>query len=1615
MKVLIFFIISISFLNYIICEECPRDKPIFKNNECLVTYCFPKEFENKTCVISNQLLKIQWMNNFHIFGDRYITHICPISNIKGDLFLMSQSLAFGDGNKYLYGFSSNGDGLFYDKVNKYHYSFTKIDFQSRTYPEIFKYVENNNKGYLLSTTYESQMYLIDYINKNYTELRVNLLSQYSDTIFKLKDYEEEYFTDFIYCDKQYNYNECWINLRIFKFNLLKIEIILDSPDKINVSSKNKIQCFQTDKNYILCIYTSEEISNNTKLYNHTLSIFNSKNLNIEYNETIEKNFDVDCSFDYSLQLKENVFIIGYSYPNNRNIIKLMIKKLDINNNNFYFENYISLVDYININEDNNYIIRNGTAKRNSMVKISDNKFSILLNGYTDETLFSYGNKQLIIIICTIYNEHQNIIIRYYSINFNLYGRKLIDDLKGYNLNGFFGVLLETSLNDLNQAVFMTFGYVNATYDETTVDEKLKLNNTESVIKISEYITEIENNLFGYEFIGVQIKDMPSEEDAGYFINNITKKKIENNEIVEINTIIKFILSDKYKSNNYSIILVGMVKEPDYETLNTFSEKVEKYPINSVEDEKNYYIPKILMGKQINYTFSLSCYNSCLSCREASINPQNQKCTKCRPNYYFQINTSNCFSELEGYYLDQNSNKLLPCYSTCRTCSKKGENAKKMNCDSCVQNYKYYEKSQNCLRCPKYVNFEQNDCLDEIPEGYFVDNDYFGTLGKCHENCKTCDDYSSYWEMNCIECKYYNPKYVPIYKGDCPSEDYFDWEEEDYGEEEYLGGECPREKPILKNKKECSDDYCSDYEFKNKNCIIANLIIKEQWLNKFHNFGDYDISYISTDIGLNNEIFLFAQSQKKGNKENYLYAFDSNGEGLFFNKSNNLNYSFKKLSYNYDSNYYIDSIKYVKDLNNNNEYLMSTQYDEKMIIFNISQDNPNSKELIFNSYAYSSDSIFQIDDDTYTYFTDFVSCKYDDPSDNCYINMRKFNIQNMDINIINEVQGNYTISSKNKLTCLFSEYDYIQCTYTTQEKEKSNYIYNHVLGFYDEETFELDKTFILKENFYIDACFDSMISLKENENVYVIAYSSSANVITVLIKKIGYNVDFSEIIIDDYIKEIPFININENNLYILKGAKSDRNSLFKLDDNKFAIIANTFKNAYSNSHANGIVIFIFKLYNNNKNINIRHYTINFKLYNTYIEGDIRPYLLNGFFGIAIELTSPLERTLSKASFFTFGYVNSTNVEIDENFIVKGSHESKILKINEYITGIENNIFGYKFLGVKIYELPDENKSGYFINVKNESKIKVDDIIDINTELKFIVLENLEENIYHIIFGGIVKEADYNITNKYAVQLETYPKNSAISEESFYNPKVIAGKKMKYSFKIQGINNCFKNCKTCTDFSMNEEDQKCIECKNGYYFKEGTKNCFDKIADHYYFNEETKQFSLCYKDCLSCETKEINSTHMNCLSCENNLNYYIKSTNCLKCDYYINYLQTECIKVIPDGYYLSDKNLGIIEKCHDLCKSCNKKSEIINNEIHMNCLSCLYNNKNFNPKYEGDCPNEDNNNNSFMWIVPFVVFILILFVLVIIYIIYKRKKKQFNDDDYNNLKGTNISMEEEIGIN
>ena len=103
----------------------------------------------------------------------------------------------------------------------------------------------------------------------------------------------------------------------------------------------------------------------------------------------------------------------------------------------------------------------------------------------------------------------------------------------------------------------------------------------------------------------------------------------------------------------------------------------------------------------------------------------------------------------------------------------------------------------------------------------------------------------------------------------------------------------------------------------------------------------------------------------------------------------------------------------------------------------------------------------------------------------------------------------------------------------------------------------------------------------------------------------------------------------------------------------------------------IVIFILNIHAPNTKISIRHYTIDFSIYNSFVSGKIIGYNLNGFFWALIEMTFPGDKELKRASFSTFGYVNSTIDinSIEGNILIPKKEKIKLIR---YFGSIENNL-------------------------------------------------------------------------------------------------------------------------------------------------------------------------------------------------------------------------------------------------------------------------------------------------------------------------------------------------------
>ena len=94
----------------------------------------------------------------------------------------------------------------------------------------------------------------------------------------------------------------------------------------------------------------------------------------------------------------------------------------------------------------------------------------------------------------------------------------------------------------------------------------------------------------------------------------------------------------------------------------------------------------------------------------------------------------CNNSLYGYEYNNT------CYTTC---------PKKTNVVQNISNYLC--EYLNCENLGKFYNYDQNNCINEIPDGYFLNDTKYNTTDKCHSYCKTCDEKETSLNTNCKSC------------------------------------------------------------------------------------------------------------------------------------------------------------------------------------------------------------------------------------------------------------------------------------------------------------------------------------------------------------------------------------------------------------------------------------------------------------------------------------------------------------------------------------------------------------------------------------------------------------------------------------------------------------------------------------------------------------------------------------------------------------------------------------------------------------------------------------------------------------------------------------------------
>ena len=388
-KVLLF-----ALLFTIIYNECDRSVPIkISNGSCVLTFCTVEEFNNKECIIDNQIVKTQYLNNIIILYEYgSLTEYSDIPKIditkysNGDIVLLSISsqerkfFGFKKNGGYLYGndeinFSINSFKIIIDEEFFDSFSDTKL-FISRD--------ANNNDEYLLSSNNKFYDYFFEIYNLDST----TITRQYYKDLFKKSDVgfnENESFYSYQGMatiieisedEKKYiifgslfstDMFASSLYFILYKINIqndnnnLAINIIAHSTNEFLVTTYFvDVNCYNIEDPSIICFLYNDDYKMEIIAFNYSLSA-----------EKIQEiNYDNILSYLFKcIHIKNNIgAFIFLTYDNSNDYLNIMFQ--DYNKASNSFSGYLTEVKYPIISYDTNY--------KNNFIKLYENKICFIL-------------------------------------------------------------------------------------------------------------------------------------------------------------------------------------------------------------------------------------------------------------------------------------------------------------------------------------------------------------------------------------------------------------------------------------------------------------------------------------------------------------------------------------------------------------------------------------------------------------------------------------------------------------------------------------------------------------------------------------------------------------------------------------------------------------------------------------------------------------------------------------------------------------------------------------------------------------------------------------------------------------------------------------------------------------------------------------------------------------------------------------------------------------------------------------------------------------------------------------------------------------------------------------
>ena len=604
-------------------------------------------------------------------------------------------------------------------------------------------------------------------------------------------------------------------------------------------------------------------------------------------------------------------------------------------------------------------------------------------------------------------------------------------------------------------------------------------------------------------------------------------------------------------------------------------------------------------------------------------------------------------------------------------------------------------------------------------------------------------------------------------------------------------DCPIINPFKINGGECTTGGCSQSLIDSGECTIENDIIEKQWFTCVSKYSDVSIHYSTLGITSNGDIVCISSVYFSTPCESYtyyLYGIKKNGRPLFL-KNNEETYFTSYTSNAMRNEGNIFSIK-LNTTNEDKEYIVAyANNNANFELYDSNDINYASRieaKTFFNTkrnyFQYSS--IFELKNKPKTYIIGSVG--QDSGWNNIFL-LTKCIFYNKDISLYppdRQYQSDSIGNEVNTACCFESENSYIFCFYLKDESNLKINIYNYDLS--EEKSTLIPITCFTKDMFYRCVHFIG--------NSGAFAYIDSDNNFAILFKEYKSG----EII--DYFNTKNKITINNNGFY----NKTKLADMIKLKDKKIGLA--TIKSDKTE--------FNFYIINNyvDEKIKIRHYNIKVQnLYRFNIKDEMRLNLYNDLVSMAFcSLASGSSTTF--AFIMVFGYPNSSDFTYD----ISGDliqFQNPIIKLYQKCF-IENNIFGFFFVGIKIYNFTDGLK---LIDSENQKEIKKGDIISNNTDIELILTNEINiQSSGRIEYSMTVMEPDYETYNSFTIDINnTYCGENCDDENTinYFSKQNYFGRISYYdiTFDLTKITkDCNENCVVC----VKNSDRSCIVCRYLY---------------------------------------------------------------------------------------------------------------------------------------------------------------------------------------------------------